>query len=130
MSHTTGTNADTTTGADVNPGVVFPRQFTLDVTAANGTPFRVLALMPGEVGTNAARRNDAFSLVEFYDRRYPFTKHGQFTGGSYHLHTLTFQRFGAGLNLAGDVDAWRIDGDTMALVVHWLNRLATLPGMD
>ncbi len=110
----------------------------LDVTAANGVPFRVVLTPAGETprsgaatapGGGAAPNTEA--TATFYDRRYPHTEHGQFTGGHYTVRSLLGQdpetfyagrRIGsrAGLDLHGGVAAWTLDQDTAAYVAAWL----------
>lgn len=97
--------------------------FTLDVVAANGTPFRVIAYAPNAAGPIRAY-DPTKARVEFYDRRYPHTSQGQFTGGSYLLETL-LEGSGWGLCLAGGVAAWSIDEATMRLVEQWLTGIAS-----
>ena len=93
----------------------------LDITAANGVPrFRVVLYEPGETGPYPAARDDERPMVEVYDRRYPHTEHGQFTGGRYFVETLAGSTHGAGISLDGGVDDWTLDGPSYALVRAWL----------
>lgn len=104
----------------------------LDVTAANGVPFRVVYLAGGETSIYQSSDTDA-PLVEFYDRRHPFTEHGQFTGGRYYADTLLGIGLGAGarvgsdgrgLNLQGGEPDWTLDADTATQVVAWIEAQA------
>jgi hypothetical protein len=90
---------------------------TLDVTAANGVPFRVVSYEANENLSNAE------PLVKFFDQRYPHTEHGQFTGGGYYLRTLLeddARLRASGLNLHGGEPAWSIDAATYRTVSDWL----------
>ncbi len=99
----------------------------LDVTAANGVPFRVVLTPVGETPPAGAVNPNTEPTATFYDRRYPHTEHGQFTGGHYTVRSLLGQdRYGrrigsrAGLDLHGGVAAWALDQDTAAYVAAWL----------
>ncbi len=101
-----------------------PNQWVLDVQAANGTPFRFVAYAPGATGPYPAARDDAASLVEVYDRRFPLTCHGQFSGARYALTALLETQ--GGLCVGGAAD-WTVDGETMAtVVVPWLAATARM----
>jgi hypothetical protein len=111
---------------------------SLDVTAANGVPFRVVLLLDGK-SVNFPAASAKFTslwgtepLVEFYDARYRnvrgFTPDGQFVS-RYYLETLLgrdeqplsagkSRRYG--LDLQGDVPNWTIDATTMRTVGRWL----------
>jgi len=102
----------------------------LDVTAANGVPFRVVLLLDGK-STNFPASNrwrGKLPLVEFYDARYRnvrgFTPDGQFVS-RYYLETLLsvdpgHERSRRGLDLEGGVPDWTIDAITMRTVAAWL----------
>lgn len=108
-----------------------PGMFVLDVTAENDTPFRVVAYVPGATGPYPAAKDEARSLVEFYDRRYPHTEHGQFTGGRYHVETflagwersLSDPRQRGAFPLNGNSRAWMVDFHTNELIIRWLRAL-------
>lgn len=89
----------------------------LDIVNKDGTPFRVVHSPNGGRFHNAA-------TVEFFDRRYQFTEHGQFTGARYYVSTL-LEDFtnNRGLDLYGSVPEWSIDPATMVLVMLWLKSL-------
>jgi len=61
-------------------------------------------------------------MVEFFDRRFPHTPFGQFTGGRYLVATLlaSDRAQGAGLLLDGGVADWRICSRARKLVECWL----------
>lgn len=107
-----------------------PDLFILDVVAANGIPFRLLAIPARTEGPNRHRAPAGrdHATVEFYDRRYPIDgAHGQFTGGYYDVDTLLgrdeYGRADGGLVLAGDVAAWSVDAESMDAVRTWLTIL-------
>lgn len=110
---------------------MIPVLYAMDFMAANGVPFRVLAIAVGAEGPNKYRapatdRTDP--IVEFYDRIGAVGgKHGQFTGGYYDADTLLgrdgYGHADGGLNLYGGVDDWTVDADSMDLVRAWLTRL-------
>ena len=95
----------------------YPR---LDVTAANGVPFRAVFVPADAAYPNhpAAKRLSDQPLIEFYDRRYPHTQDGQFVGARYYVSTI--RNGDAGLILDGGIPNWQIDADTMRLVRTWL----------
>lgn len=91
----------------------------LDVHAANGIPFRVVYVPPGQPSLNFPRLDaDERDLVEFYDLRYPHTPDGQFTGGRYYVDTLLDAD--GGLILDGGVPDWVVDWPNMQVVRGWL----------
>ena len=107
------------------------KHLSLDVTAANGVPFRVVLLLDG-LSDNypwAPSADGTKPVVEFYDARYRnvrgFTPDGQFVS-RYYLESLVgrFDRYG--LDLQGDVPDWTIDASTMRTVAAWLDT-HTLP---
>ncbi len=98
----------------------------LDVVASNGVPFRVVLYRRGEAGPYRAARSDTHELVEFYDRRYKHTAHGQFTSGRYEVSALLARESGA-LSLYGAEADWTIDAETMVRVRAWLASLAMDP---
>lgn len=106
-------------------GPARPDHFVLDVTGANGTPFRVIAYAANAAGPFPAY-DPTKARVEVYDRRYPHTEHGQ-RAASYFLADLLPDgtRPTRGLCLAGGVDAWNIDAATMRLVEQWLTGVAS-----
>lgn len=94
-----------------------PATFTLDVTGANGTPFRFVY--------EAGDRN-----VRYYDRRYPtqpdeqhyhprnYNEDGQMCGPA--LLTESFTRGHGGILGWHEVNAWNIDWHTVRLVGNWI----------
>lgn len=108
---------------------------TLDITAANGTPFTVVYIPAGVAGPNPARTpaSNTRSTVEFYDARHPHSEHGQFTGGYYYVETILgtdeHARPGAGqggLCLdGGNASVWSLDAASMDVVRTWLRALET-----
>lgn len=96
-----------------------PNVHKLDVVAENGVPFRVVVLTDG-ISENYGKLNDrGLTEVEFYDRRYPHTQDGQFTGARYYFDSLT-DTHGGGLMLHGGVDDWTLDSITWKTVREWL----------
>ena len=101
---------------------------SLDVTAANGVPFRVVLLLDGKSDNFPAvgRYYEAGPLVEFYDARYRnvrgFTPDGQFVS-RYYLESLVGRDRRYGLDLQGDVSDWTIDASTMLSVILWLREV-------
>jgi hypothetical protein len=103
---------------------------SLDVTAANGVPFRVVLLPDGKSDNfpYSGSWRSTEPLVEFYDARYRnvrgFTPDGQFIS-RYYLETLLTRGAcrgeGYGLDLQGDVPNWTIDATTMRTVAIWLD---------
>jgi len=92
------------------------------ITAANGVPFIVKVLFPGD----KYGRNDGLITkshkVEFYDARYEPPR-GQFVC-RYYLRTLCKGNRPYGLDLnAGEPD-WTVDKQTMGLVFDWLGEVA------
>lgn len=100
----------------------------LELTAANGVPFRVVYYSPGETGPYPHAASATKELVEFYDGRYQHTKHGQFVS-RYYLSTLLGRdpyssRVTGGLSLCGGEASWQLDAASMQLVVAWLEHLS------
>jgi hypothetical protein len=101
----------------------------IDVTGANGVPFRVRYL---PTGARYGRRNvltvDGPAEVEFYDMRFPQCAlsddvPGQFTGGRYYVGTLLHEPGEpvSGLVLdGGNMASWSLDRETYAVVLTWL----------
>lgn len=88
----------------------------LDVTTRSGVPLRVVLIPTCEVGPNPTRKKAGQdATVEFYDRRYPHTEHGQFITDYYADHVGPYP-----LRLYGDEPDWQVDVDTMRLVRSWL----------
>lgn len=96
--------------------------FVLDVVNALGTPFRAVVFLPGAPRPNPARAEAEHAHVEFYDRRYPHTEHGQYVS-YYRVRSLLDEPVRGGLNLHGGEPAWTIDADTWRLVEAWLRSL-------
>lgn len=103
-------------------GANAPTYHVLDVVASHGVPFRVVAYPPGATGPYPAARDETRAIVEFYDRRYAHTEHGQFTGGRYRVSNLLDDP-PRGLMLHGGVSDWAIDPAAMDLVLRWLTSL-------
>lgn len=92
----------------------------LDIVAENDVPFRVVLLGPGEENAVYPAATDEHAIVEFYDRRYPHTEHGQFTGARYFLSTLLEEvPWYYPLALDGGVREWRLDHLTRRVVTAW-----------
>lgn len=95
----------------------------LDFVAANGVPFRAVRLAAGEHGNYPAAVATE-PVVEFYDRRYPHTEDGQFTGARYYVATImgrdAYGSGAGGLSLDGGSPDWTVDALAMALVRSWL----------
>lgn len=95
-------------------------EYVMDIVNTEGIPFRVVFLPDGGRFYNAP-------VVEFYDRRYSETDHGQFTGARYYAETL-FQSADRhedyGLNLHGGVPEWSIDKGSMVQIFDWLEELS------
>lgn len=101
----------------------------LDITGANGVPFRVRYVPTGSpYGRDNCLTNDGSPLVEFYDMRYPDCAMGdgvpgQFTGARYFVSTLV-EGERTGLVLDGsNAASWTVDNDAMAVVREWLRLL-------
>lgn len=126
---------------------VRPTYHVLDVQAANGVPFRVLAIPASQQGPNKHRvpAGRGHAVAEFYDRRFTpeeryqqAPEHGQFTGAYYDVATLLGRdaysggRIGTqcGLHLVGDVPDWKLDREAAALVATWLESLADRRALD
>ena len=80
------------------------KESTMKVTAANGVPFTVRLVRKGDAfGKDFQLQHSTFDpLVEFYDRRYDFTKYGQFVA-RYHMASLVARDRGNDLCLEGHV---------------------------
>lgn len=88
----------------------------LDIESRDGVPFRVVY--------DPEKGNTENGTVEFFDRRYTFTEHGQFVSSYYRSTLLEDFPSGTGLDLQGGVDAWYVDAGNMVLVTLWLRSLA------
>lgn len=88
-----------------------------DFIAGNGVPMRVRIIYKGDAygrdGCIVAESD--MPLVEFYDRRYDHTEHGQFIS-RYYLKSLLDRGYG-GLLLDGGVPAWQVSADNMSRTV-------------
>lgn len=103
---------------------------TLDITSALGVPFRFLFIPDDAQSPNfPAEIDDRGALVEVYDRRYPFTPDGQFTGGRYFADDLLARPEGRPLAMQfGDsIRDWLVDVDAMIIVRSWLRTLMQRP---
>jgi hypothetical protein len=88
-----------------------------------GTEFRVVFIPKGETPENyPAAQNDEHDIVEFYDRDYPHTPDGQFTGGRYRASTLLDKEECYGLDLCGQEPKWKVPAKNMALALDWLEQ--------
>jgi hypothetical protein len=87
----------------------------LELTTHQRIPMAVRFLPKTEIRLEA--------MVEFYDRRYPFTAYGQFIG-RYYLHTL-LDRNPVGLCLDGGHQCWNLDADDFSQVQAWLKEVTT-----
>jgi len=93
----------------------------------NGLEFRVRFVPVGETyGKDHCLTSEKETLVEFFDRRYPFYTDtdgeilGQFVS-RYYLSTLTedsarLSQEGGGLNLDCGIDNWSIDASQMKIL--------------
>lgn len=95
----------------------------LDVTAANGVPFRVTIHPNGRNRFDSLVENHG-AIVAFSDLRFveKFGPDGQFVSSYYTTDLL--ERSGYGLNLDGGIDDWTVDADTMNLVRAWVEAQA------
>lgn len=83
---------------------------SFEFVAANGVPFKVVALAPGDAyGRKGSGLVADKPLVEFYDMRF---KHDPEYGGQfvtrYYASTLAEIQYGVGLDLHGGVQAWKL----------------------
>lgn len=97
---------------------------TQDFVAENGVPFRCRIVRKGMAyGRDFCLTHDKHEpLVEFYDRRYPHTTHGQFVS-RYSMETLIASGADVqerGLCLQGDVPDWALDPVTMTVVLRFI----------
>lgn len=105
-------------------------EFDRVFTAHSGRPFTVRYVPAGAplITASGALRTDAAPVVEFYDAALIGTPAahghpaGQFTGASYYVDTLLSpdERGTGSFSLAGGVDAWKIDADTLADIRAWI----------
>lgn len=88
-----------------------------DFIAGNGVPMRVRIVYAGDTYglKNCLVHEDARPLVEFYDRRFEHTEHGQFIS-RYYLNSL-LERGYDGLLLDGGVPNWCVSADNMSRTV-------------
>ena len=105
---------------------------TLDIVSAHLVPFRVVFLPDGVNSPNFQEyRGDENNgaRVEFYDRRYPFTPDGQFTGGRYYVRDIIDRPEGRPLafDVGSSIRDWIIDADAMTIVRAWLRLMTTRP---
>lgn len=100
-----------------------PHSWIMDVTAANGVPFRVL-VHPSPHPYRGILPQDHL-VVEFYDRRWDFSPagYGQFTGARYMIETLRERGTDRGLDLVGYVPDWKIDKVTWSMIHQWLSTI-------
>lgn len=94
-----------------------PTRFTYDfIGSENGIPFRVVL-------TDFSYQNP---VIEFFDRRYGWGDDGQFTGGRYIVGDIMRHTIGAGLDLNGNVDEWRVSAVDMINIMRWLSGLTRM----
>ncbi len=83
----------------------------LAVNGVSGAAFAVRHVPTGErYGLNLSLVNEGPAMQEFYDTRYPHTELGQFVT-RYRVDTL--REHEGGLDLVGDVRAWRVTAEGM-----------------
>lgn len=92
------------------------------ITATNGITFNTIRVDKGEPygpsETLIWDKNEP--LIEFYDTRFPFTRHGQFISRYYLSSLVDNHDPKKGLNLYGGVDDWKIDAASLQKVLeHW-----------
>ena len=93
------------------------KEHILDVTAANGVPFRVVYGVRDDIhGKPLTQYGD---VVAFYDRRHKGSPHGQFVS-DYQLDTLAKRDRAYALNLYGGVADWVLDAATMNFITCWV----------
>lgn len=107
-----------------------PDVFHIDLTGANGTPFR-FEFTPGE---------GIHGVVRYRDRRYTLAKgepgyginhtneNGQACGGF--LYPSSYINRKAGIRGWHEVDAWDIDRRTANMVGAWLLHIADTYGLE
>lgn len=100
----------------------------ITVRASHGVEFNVRLLLQGD----RYGRDDGLVVwadgppgVEFYDRRYPHTRYGQFVS-RYYVSTLMQAPKMNGIDLDGGIPDWRIDGSTWRLIEAWLRHITNL----
>jgi len=106
-------------GADANMGEAMDYS-RIDITAANGVPFRIIHIPAGMRSPNRAQRDGYGAIIEFYDARYMgerFSPDGQFVS-SYSSDTIA--DVASGLCLDMGVPDWQIDAEAMRVVAAWL----------
>jgi hypothetical protein len=97
-----------------------PPSGCFEFTAASGVPFRVRIVNRGErYGLRSITNEGPEPLVEFYDRRWDHTEHGQFVT-RYYASTLLGHL--GGLCLDGGVGGWSVDAASMANVREFVRR--------
>lgn len=97
-----------------------PEPKTFEFTSCFGIPFTARRVNTGDkYGQNWCLTHDGKPMIEFYDRRHLHTEFGQFVS-RYNLDTLQGGERGHGLNLHGNVQDWRVDGESLAQVLEAL----------
>lgn len=98
-----------------------PSLNTKTVVAANGGTFCARLLFKGGsygLGFQLIHGEDA-PILEFYDVKHPHTPYGQFIT-RYYVHTLLDHAASVGLDMMGDVPGWKLDAESLALVMDWV----------
>ena len=92
----------------------------------NGITFKAVMIYEGDrYGRDNCLINDEEALVEFYDTRFPHTKHGQFIS-RYFAKTLigeceySYGDISNGMNLDGGIPSWTISAKNGQAVVDWI----------
>ena len=95
----------------------------IDIQGHTGIPIRALLIPANETSPNFPDSTVAKEdTIEFYDSRYPHTPDGQFIT-RYLASTLKDSCAGipaGGLDMMGYIEAWKLDGRAMKLVLDWI----------
>ena len=95
----------------------------IDLIGYTGIPIRACFIKSGTQRPNFPNVAPVQgSLVEFYDKRYPFTPDGQFIG-EYYAETLLESSRDSGLNLNAGIPDWKIGVDAKKLVMDWVKEI-------
>lgn len=94
---------------------------TFEFTATNGIKFVSRRIDRGmRYGLdNCILHDKDETLIEFYDSRFPHCEYGQFVS-RYYLTTLQKHGPECGLDLHGGVGDWKIDAESLQLVLSKL----------
>lgn len=106
---------------------------TFEFVSANGVPFLARLIEAGDGYGAWCKEEQVWALthnsieknmIEFFDKRYPHSPFGQFTGGRYYIDTIVKAAdSGNGLLLDGGVPQWTITNQDLKTV-----SLALAPG--